>query len=270
MAGRSTTSAQAEPKAAPARRATKTAAKSSAATAAPTTSTPAAPAPANKATVKKTPAKKAPAKAVAAKTAAPRTTPARTATTRRRTATATAAKTTAAARAMPDHAAAEPTTPVAPAPAPAPAPTPETADSAAPAAAATPLPMADRVRANEAPWTATELRDLQADIETHVAQLRQEIETAEADILGLMRDGGDGSGDDQADAGAKTYEREQELAIANNARDLLEANERALERLADGSYGMCETCGEPIGKFRLQAAPRATLCVTCKQKQERR
>lgn len=132
------------------------------------------------------------------------------------------------------------------------------------------LPLNERVRANETPWTAAELRDLHADIHTHVAQLRQEIETAEADILGLMRDGGDGSGDDQADAGAKTYEREQELAIANNARDLLEANERALERLADGSYGMCESCGEPIGKFRLQAAPRATLCVTCKQKQERR
>lgn len=42
-----------------------------------------------------------------------------------------------------------------------------------------------------------------------------------------------------------------------------------MERLEQGGYGICESCGEPIGKFRLQAAPRATLCVTCKQKQER-
>jgi len=132
------------------------------------------------------------------------------------------------------------------------------------------LPLAKRVRPNETPWTAKEFKDLRADLEAHIAQLINEVEVAEQEILGLMRDGGDGSGDDQADAGAKTYEREQELSLASNARELLEANQRALERLDDGSYGVCESCGEAIGKFRLQAAPRATLCVTCKQKQERR
>jgi DnaK suppressor protein len=86
----------------------------------------------------------------------------------------------------------------------------------------------------------------------------------------LMRDSGDGAGDDQADAGAKTYEREQELALAENARELLRQNEHALMRLDDGSYGICESCGQPIGKLRLQAAPRATLCMPCKKKQERR
>jgi DnaK suppressor protein len=85
-----------------------------------------------------------------------------------------------------------------------------------------------------------------------------------------MRDSGDGAGDDQADAGAKTYEREQEISLANNAREMLEQTEHALERLEDGSYGICESCGNPIGKLRLQAAPRATLCMPCKMKQERR
>ncbi len=51
---------------------------------------------------------------------------------------------------------------------------------------------------------------------------------------------------------------------------MLEQTEHALERLADGSYGTCESCGNPIGKMRLQAAPRATLCMPCKTKQERR
>ena len=44
----------------------------------------------------------------------------------------------------------------------------------------------------------------------------------------------------------------------------------ALERLETGTYGNCESCGQPIGKARLQAFPRATLCVSCKQREERR
>ena len=78
------------------------------------------------------------------------------------------------------------------------------------------------------------------------------------------------AGDDQADAGAKTFEREHELALTHNARELLAQNERALARIVDGTYGVCESCGEAIGKARLQAFPRATLCVACKQREERR
>jgi RNA polymerase-binding protein DksA len=85
-----------------------------------------------------------------------------------------------------------------------------------------------------------------------------------------MRDSGDGAGDDQADTGTKNITREHELALAANAREMLIQTERALERLAAGTYGLCENCGNPIGKARMQAFPRATLCVECKQKQERR
>ncbi|MGL5931104.1 MAG: TraR/DksA family transcriptional regulator [Dermatophilaceae bacterium] len=126
------------------------------------------------------------------------------------------------------------------------------------------------VRADEPPWTAAERRELRREIEHDIAQLRAEVTHAESDLVVLMRDSGDGAGDDQADAGAKTYEREQEISLANNAREMLEQNEHALERLDDGTYGACESCGDPIGKLRLQAAPRATLCLTCKTKQERR
>ena len=126
------------------------------------------------------------------------------------------------------------------------------------------------VRAEEDPWTPAELDAVRAELEEDVSRLRAEINAAEIDLVGLMRDAGDGSGDDQADAGAKTYEREQEISVANNTREMLDQSEHALERIADGSYGVCESCGNPIGKLRLQAFPRATLCVTCKQKQERR
>jgi RNA polymerase-binding protein DksA len=103
-----------------------------------------------------------------------------------------------------------------------------------------------------------------------VDRLRAEIEVAEADLADLLRDSGDGAGDDQADSGSKAFEREHEMTLANNARETMRQSERALQRIEDGSYGDCESCGSAIGKMRLQAFPRATLCLTCKQQQERR
>ncbi len=123
---------------------------------------------------------------------------------------------------------------------------------------------------HEDPWTAAELRAVRAEVEADIERLVQELHTAESELVDLMRDSGDGTGDDQADAGAKTYEREQEISLANNAREMLNQNEHALGRLDNGTYGTCESCGNPIGKLRLQAAPRATLCMPCKTKEERR
>jgi len=127
-----------------------------------------------------------------------------------------------------------------------------------------------RVGKNEKPWTAKELAVVRAALEADLARLRAEIAAAEYDLAGLMRDAGDGAGDDQADAGTKTFEREQEISLVNNAREVSEQSEHALERILDGSYGVCESCGNPIGKNRLLVFPRATLCVPCKSKQERR
>lgn len=85
-----------------------------------------------------------------------------------------------------------------------------------------------------------------------------------------MRDSGDGAGDDDADTGTKNITREHELSLAAHAQETLEQTERALAKLDSGTYGLCEICGKPIGKARMQAFPRATLCVEDKQKQERR
>jgi RNA polymerase-binding protein DksA len=126
------------------------------------------------------------------------------------------------------------------------------------------------VRADEAPWTPEELQDVRSGLERDVARLSSEIDIATSELQLLLRDSGEGAGDDQADAGAKTFEREQEITLANNSRGMLEQSLRALARLDDGSYGACESCGRPVGKMRLQAFPRATLCVSCKQLQERR
>jgi len=138
------------------------------------------------------------------------------------------------------------------------------------ARASTAQPRPLRVREDETPWTAKELRAVRAELEADVVRLLHEISVAESELAGLMRDAGDGSGDDQADAGTKTFEREQEISLANNARVMFEQSEHALRRIDDRTYGICESCGNPIGKNRLLAFPRATLCMPCKSKQERR
>ncbi|MFD8894485.1 TraR/DksA family transcriptional regulator [Streptomyces sp. NPDC059566] len=126
------------------------------------------------------------------------------------------------------------------------------------------------VRPGEDPWTPKEVEDARTELLSEVLRLRAELDASEVAISGLMRDSGDGAGDDQADTGTKNITRESELALAANASSMLEQTERALERLEAGTYGLCENCGQPIGKARMQAFPRATLCVDCKQKQERR
>jgi DnaK suppressor protein len=60
------------------------------------------------------------------------------------------------------------------------------------------------------------------------------------------------------------------MSLVINARDMVLQTERALARIDEKTYGRCEECGNPIGKARLQVFPRATLCMVCKQKEERR
>jgi RNA polymerase-binding protein DksA len=126
------------------------------------------------------------------------------------------------------------------------------------------------VRPGEDPWTPAEVEEARGELQSEADRLRTEIDQSERSLQGLMRDSGDGAGDDEADTGTKNITREHELALAANAREMLTQTERALERLDAGTYGLCENCGNPIGKARMQAFPRATLCVECKQKQERR
>jgi DnaK suppressor protein len=126
------------------------------------------------------------------------------------------------------------------------------------------------VRSGEKRWTEAELAELREELESEITELRAEISKAESEIAARMGDAVADAGDDQADAGAKTFEREHEIALTHNARELLAQNERALARIVSGTYGVCESCGESIGKARLRAFPRATLCVACKQREERR
>ena len=133
-------------------------------------------------------------------------------------------------------------------------------------AAPTPVTATD----GETPWTAVELKSIRAEISKDLERLRHELEVVEAEMNNLIADSGEGAGDDQADSGTKTFEREHEMSLVSNARDMVLQTERALARIDAKTYGSCEECGSPIGKARLQVFPRATLCMICKQKEERR
>ena len=126
------------------------------------------------------------------------------------------------------------------------------------------------VRADETPWTAAEAKEVRTELEGDLARLRVELDASARELQDLLRDGVDGAGNDQADVGSKGLERDAEMSLRANQSELLLQTEKALDRLEKGTYGQCEVCGEAIGKHRLIAFPRATLCMTCKQREERR
>jgi DnaK suppressor protein len=102
-------------------------------------------------------------------------------------------------------------------------------------------------------------------------ELQHEYDETLTEIAELQRERlTDSAGDDQADTGTKTFEREQEISLANNLLERINQVDRAIDRLGEGNYGWCERCGNPIPVERLAAFPSATLCVSCKQLEERR
>lgn len=73
-----------------------------------------------------------------------------------------------------------------------------------------------------------------------------------------------------ADMGSDAMERERAFLTASaEGRNLLEVDE-ALRRLYRGEYGVCEACGSDISLKRLEAVPQARLCITCKEKEEKK
>lgn len=86
----------------------------------------------------------------------------------------------------------------------------------------------------------------------------------QSDLSGEM-----GFDEEYADAGTATFERERDLSLVNNLRDLMERIDKALGKIEEGTYGLCDRCGKPIEKLRLKALPYANLCIKDKQAEER-
>ncbi|MFL6065497.1 MAG: TraR/DksA family transcriptional regulator [Friedmanniella sp.] len=126
------------------------------------------------------------------------------------------------------------------------------------------------VRPGEDPWTEEELGEVIEVLEADIVRFAEQLQVSTAELVGMLRDGTEGAGRDPADVGSANFERDAEMSLANNAREMLDQSKLALRHIELGTYGSCDNCGQPIGKGRLQAFPRATLCVKCKQREERR
>ncbi|HEY7762585.1 MAG TPA: TraR/DksA C4-type zinc finger protein [Actinomycetota bacterium] len=121
--------------------------------------------------------------------------------------------------------------------------------------------------------TAKEIGDLKGRLEEERGELREQLTTIEEEAFAATQSelsGDVGLDDESADAGTATFEREKDLSIENNVRDLLAKIDRALGRIDDGSYGICERCGKPIEKARIKALPYVDLCIKDAQAQSRR
>ena len=88
---------------------------------------------------------------------------------------------------------------------------------------------------------------------------------AQADSLALEHEPGDVQFDEEGgEGGTANVDREIDLYLSAQARATVVEIDRALQKIEDGTYGVCEQCGESIPEARLQALPYAALCVTCK------
>ena len=121
-------------------------------------------------------------------------------------------------------------------------------------------------------FAAAELKDfktrlLQEQVELE-AQLNEFEETSfsasQSDLSGEVA-----FGEEYADAGSATFERERDLSIENNVRDLLQKIEKALGRIDAGTFGVCERCAKGIEKARIKALPYASLCIKDAQAEAR-
>jgi RNA polymerase-binding protein DksA len=71
------------------------------------------------------------------------------------------------------------------------------------------------------------------------------------------------------DTATATLDREIDYSLEENSEQVLRAIDRALQRIEEGTFGICETCGQPISEERLEAIPYATQCIDCRRKGER-
>jgi RNA polymerase-binding transcription factor DksA len=117
---------------------------------------------------------------------------------------------------------------------------------------------------NEAPTAETSAIDYTALLRSEQKGLRAQLEE-----LGFRNAGDAGLNSDSnfADSSQVTAERGEAERLATELQETLDEVDAALARLQDGTYGVCEVCGKPIGEARLEAMPAARFCIVDAAKQ---
>ena len=131
-------------------------------------------------------------------------------------------------------------------------------------AAATPgAGLAARPRGQRSPVTRRDLQAYRRRLEAELAELHGQCADLEESTEASLADatGEVGFDEEFADAGSFTFERERDLSLVGNTKDLIDKVEHALARIDTGRFGRCEACGGPIEAERLDALPYTTLCL---------
>lgn len=118
--------------------------------------------------------------------------------------------------------------------------------------------------------TELDLAELKAALKAERARVAADIEDFEEQGKETLSDvsGENNYRDHMADQGTATFAREMDMTLEVNAREALAQIDRALARIADGTYGVCVRCGSPIAAERLEAMPESDLCLSCKAREE--
>ena len=120
------------------------------------------------------------------------------------------------------------------------------------------------------PKTIERLKDSLLEERARHVQQAADLQ-AEADQLAAEREGGDTQFDEESGEGDTiNIERERDLLLSASAQQIVDEIDRALERMANGTYGLCLPAGRRINLERLEALPYAETCVDCKARAERR
>ncbi len=112
----------------------------------------------------------------------------------------------------------------------------------------------------------TNFKQLRSRLESEQKRLLGEFEQLKANIRpSEVRREGSPFGKREEEA-TESFELEKRLAVEKQVRDHLAEVEHALDKFEKGTYGLCDSCGQPIATDRLEALPQASLCVNCKAK----
>jgi RNA polymerase-binding transcription factor DksA len=131
------------------------------------------------------------------------------------------------------------------------------------AGTATGAELAPRRRGHRSLVTKRDLLSYRKRLEAELVELHGQRADLEEATGASMADatGEVGFDEEFADAGSFTFQRERDLSLVDNAKDLIGKVEHALARIDAGSYGRCEVCGNAIEAERLDALPYTTLCL---------
>lgn len=122
---------------------------------------------------------------------------------------------------------------------------------------------ADLEHTTESPWTSEELSSIREGLQAAVVRLQTELKLLDHDLSSLASTSALEALPDDLDVASQRSELLQDAVQAENTAAILEQTQHVLDRLTRGQYGICEACSDAIARPRLQAFPRATLCMRC-------